>query len=292
VIRASVAQVARPAVSSITMARGVGEITGAAAIGSVVGTALALLIPALVFWALSRRLRRQAALEKASLDPAMAPLARGPAALAGTVEVLDGCAAPFEVVLEEQRDGTDWREVSRTVTARPFVLRLTSGVAVRVEPGADPLLLDALGPVEWSREARRQRIARLTANEPVFVRGVLRVSGDPRGGDPYRGAEAHVLSAPPRRRLVLSTEALSGALERRADDLFARCAILLVLLALDFVLYLDVYLAALWGLMGDAPPPSLQFDLYFWVMLVSGSAIVGAVVSAWSERPWYVRRGS
>lgn len=273
------------------MARGVGEVTGAAAIGSVGATALALLIPALVFWALSRRLRRQAALEKASLDPAMAPLASGPAALAGTVEVIDGGTAPVEVVLDEQRDGTDWREVSRTVTARPFVLRLASGVAVRVEPGAAPLLLDALEPAEWSREARRQRFARLTAGEAVFVRGLLRVSGDPRGGDPYRGAEAHVLSAPPRRRLVLSTEALSGALERRADEHLARCGILMVLLGIGLVLYLDVYLAALWGLMGDAPPPSLQFDVYFWVMLVSGSAIIGAVASAWSERPWYVRRG-
>lgn len=63
------------------MARGVGDITGAAAIGSVGGTALALLIPALVFWAMSRRLRRQAALEKASLDPTTAPRASGPAAL-------------------------------------------------------------------------------------------------------------------------------------------------------------------------------------------------------------------
>ncbi|MCY1072492.1 hypothetical protein OV090_47540 [Nannocystis sp. RBIL2] len=272
------------------MARGVGEITGAAAIGSVGGTALALLIPALVFWALSRRLRRQAALEKASLNPAMAPLASGPAALAGTVEVSDGGAAPVEVVIEEQRDGTDWREVSRTITARPFVLRLASGIAVHVEPGAAPLLLDALDPVEWSREARRQRVAQLSVNEPVFVRGVLRVSGDPRGGDPYRGAEAFVLSAPPHRRLVLSTEALSGALERRADEHFGRCAILLVLLALGLVLYLDVCYAAVAWLVAAAPPPSLQFDVYFWVMLVSGLAIVGAVASSWSERPWYVRR--
>lgn len=221
----------------------------------------------------------------------MAPPASGPAALAGTVEVSDGGAAPVEVVIAEERDGTDWREVSRTVTARPFVLRLASGVAVRVEPDADPLLLDALEPAQWSREARRQRFARLSADEPVFVRGLLRVSGDPRGGDPYRGAEAFVLSAPPRRRLVLSTEALSGALERRADDLFARCAILLVLLGIGVLLYLDVYLAAVAWLVADAPPPSLQFDVYFWVMLVSGSAIVGAVASAWSERPWYVRRG-
>ncbi|WP_170135931.1 hypothetical protein [Nannocystis exedens] len=42
----------------------------------------------------------------------------------------------------------------------------------------------------------------------------------------------------------------------------------------------------------DAPAPSLQGDLYFWVMLVSGSALVGAVASAWSERPWYDRRAS
>ncbi|MFY0536435.1 hypothetical protein [Nannocystis pusilla] len=240
------------------MARGVGEITGAAAIGSVGGTALALLIPALVFWALSRRLRRQAALEKASLDPTMAPLANGPVALAGTVEVSDDGAAPVEVVIEERRDGTDWREVSRTVTARPFVLRLASGVAVRIEPGADPLLLDALEPAEWSREQRRQRIARLSVNEPVFVRGVLRGSGDPRGGDPYRGAEAFVLSAPPRRRLELSTEALSGALEQRADEHLSRCVVLLSVLVLGLVLYLDVYFAALWWLVVDTPPPRLQ----------------------------------
>jgi hypothetical protein len=146
-------------------------------------------------------------------------------------------------------------------------------------------------PVEWSREERRLLFARLTANERVFVRGLLRVSGEPRGGDPYRGAEAFVLSAPPRRRLELSTEALSGALEQRADDLFARCVVLLSVLAVGLVLYLDVYFAALWWLVVGPPPPTLQFDVYFWVMLVSGSTIVGAVVSAWSERPWYVRRG-
>jgi hypothetical protein len=272
------------------MARGVGEITGAAAIGCVGGTALALLVTAIVFWTMARRLRRQARLEKASLDPAMPPPASGPAALAGTVEVFDGGGAPVEVVLEERRDGADWREVRRTVTARPFVLRLAGGAAVRVEPGAAPLLLDELGPAEPLADERRQKVARLSADERVFVRGILRVTGEPGGGAPYRGGgEAFVLEAPPRRRLVLSTEALSGALERRADDHLARCLILLATLGIGLVLYLHVYFAALWWLVVDAPAPSLHLDLYFWVMLVSGSAIVGAVASAWSERPWYDR---
>ncbi|MDC0718092.1 hypothetical protein [Nannocystis bainbridge] len=272
------------------MARGVGEIAGTPALACVAATALALLVTAAVFYLLARRLRDQARLEQTSLTTPP-PLTNGPVALAGTVETSDGAAA-IEVTLEEEREDGDWREVSRTTAARPFVLRLEGGAAVRVVPGDAPLLLDALGPAETLAPAHQRRRASLDNGERVFVRGLLRRSGEPGGASPYRaGDPPFELAAPRRGPMVLSTEALSGALERRAGDHLGRSHLLLASLAVVVLLSLHVLFAALWWIVVDAPPPTLQFDLYFWVMLIAGTAIAGAVISAATERPWYARRG-
>lgn len=280
----------RAALSSIAVARGVGEIAGTPALACVAATTLALLVTAAVFYALARRLRGQARLERTSLTTPP-PLTNGPVALAGTVETSDGAAA-IEVILEEEREGGDWREVSRTTAARPFVLRLEGGAAVRVVPGDAPLLLDALAPAEALAPAHQRRRASLDAGERVFVRGLLRRTGEPGGASPYRAGDPPLeLTAPRRGPMVLSTEALSGALERRAADHRDRGHLFLAIFAVVLLLSLHVWWAALWWIAADGPPPAIIFDLYFWVMLIAGTAIAGAVISAATERPWYTRRG-
>jgi hypothetical protein len=268
------------------MRRGVGEITGAAALGCVGATELALAVTAAVFWLMARRLRRQAALERASLQAGPLRLEAGAVALAGIVEAA-GEEPPVSVVIEERRDASDWHEVRRVVEARPFVLRLACGTAVEVVPGPAPLLRDALDAVASIDGDRRRRAARLSRGEQVFVRGVLRVPGS--GGSPYRADVRAVLEAPRRRPMVLSTEALSGELERRAGAHMFRAVMLLLPLGASALLYLGFHVRALLHLVAGGEAPAILFDVYVWIMVIAGSAIAGALISAWKERPWHAR---
>lgn len=272
------------------MARGVGEVTGDAAIGVVGGTGLALLVTAALFWWLARRLRRQVAVERASLGEQSLQLVDGMAALAGTVEVDDDGGPPVTVTVEERRKSTDWRVAAQVVAARPFVLRLANGTGVRVDPGADPVLRDALEAEEMIDRDHRRRVARLSPGEQVFVRGQLRVRGLGTSAA-LVGSERVVLGRPRRRPMLLSTEALGGALERRAGEHQFRMVMLLVTWGVGALLYIDTYVAGVRYLLAGGEPPGILFDIYFWVMLISGSVILGAVGSAWTERPWW-RGGS
>lgn len=263
------------------MARGAGEVAGVTALGFVWGTALALLLFAAVFWLLAWRLRRQAAGEQASLRPAPLQLVDGVTALAGTVEA---DAAPVTVTVEVGRAG----ETSRTIEARPFVLRLACGTAVRVEPGPAPVLRDDLGASEPLADGVHRRTATLAPGEQVFVRGALRVRGI--GVTPeLAGSERAVLSAG-RRRMVLSTEALSGALAGRASGHEFRVLMLVLTLVAQFVLYIGVYVQGLRFVLADGEAPTISLDIYFWVLLIAGSMILGAIGSAWAERPWHALR--
>lgn len=67
-----------------------------------------------------------------------------------------------------------------------------------------------------------------------------------------------------------------------SDDSF-RCAMLAIAWVLHQLVYLGTYLELVrWRRGGRSP--TLQFDLYVWVLLVAVSAIVGAVASAIGER--------
>jgi len=79
-----------------------------------------------------------------------------------------------------------WTEVSRSVEAAPFMLRLASGERVRVEPGDNVFLVGQLTTGERPSEAERFRVADLAPGTHVYVEGVLL---PPIAGGAYRDAE-------------------------------------------------------------------------------------------------------
>jgi hypothetical protein len=272
------------------MTRGVGEVSGVAALAWVGGTGLALLVTAAVFYLCRRALRRRETCEQAALEADLSAARPGIVALAGTIEALDGEDPPVAVTVEEAKEAIDWKETGRRVEARPFVLRLASGARVEVQPGEAPLLRDALDVVEQlGRENgadRRRRTARLAAGERVFVRGLLRAQDPADGGGPYRAtAERAVIGPPPRGRMVLSTEALTGELGDRATGLEFQLGALVATFVVSQLLYVGFYIDCARHWLGRAGPPTILFDLFFWVLLGAVSVIIGSVAKAWNERP-------
>lgn len=83
-----------------------------------------------------------------------------------------------------------------------------------------------------------------------------------------------------RRRARLETYRATPSVE--SDDAF-RCAMLAIAWALHQLLYVGTYVELVRWRRGGRPP-TLQFDLYVWVLLVTASMIVGAVASAIGER--------
>jgi hypothetical protein len=274
------------------MADGCTEVSGATALALVAGTGLALLAPTSWFALVRRRLRRQAARERAAFGADPFALRPGVVAIAGTVETIEGDAPPVSVVLEEADHAEKgWIETGRRIEARPFVLRLANGVRVQVEPGEAPELRDALGAVEPLGERRRRRVARLTVGERVFVRGQLDAPVPAEPGDAaYRGtAERAVISTPRRGPLVLSTEALGGEAGGHAVALEFQLHALVFTLVVTQLPYAYFYIECARYWLGGGEPPTIVLELFFWVGLVAFSVILGAVLSAWNERPWHRR---
>src|SRR5262245_46714252 len=114
---------------------------------------LALTVGSLVAILIARaRSRRRARAADSAFD-ASAPLGTGPSFVAGVVEHSRGADVAVKVVVElrgrewktaKGRTVHCWEEVRRRTSALPFYLRHASGERVRVEPGNEPVLVDAL----------------------------------------------------------------------------------------------------------------------------------------------------
>ena len=242
------------------------NIRGTAAVISVASLGAPLLITSVLFALRARSLRRQAVNERASLETNPFTLRPGPVSLAGSVEPLDGeDDAPVKVSVAGGE---------RRIDARPFLLHLANGVRVRVEPGERPLLRDEL----------EAGVARLTAGERVFVRGVLKA---PIEEGPY--AERSVIGAPRWGRVLLSTAAFSGELERRSRALGFQIFMLFASLGLTQLLYVKLWIDALSYWVGGGERPYIFGQAFFWVSIVVFSVLLGSVWSAWEERPWHAR---
>lgn len=251
-----------------------GTLAGTATLICIFATTSSQLAVAAVFAALAARLRREIAVAHACLEPGAPNLIAGPATLAGTVEA---DAPPLTVTIT-----ADSRP---TIEARPFLLRLASGTAIRVDPGPAPILRDTLDDA-----ARDQpRTATLSPGERVHIRGTLRIRGVGSSAQ-LAGSERYILEPPPRRPMLLSTEALSGELERRASEHEFRTTMLLISVVLCNLPYLDTWYESALYLLALGPPPKLDLDFYFWILVISGSTILGAIASAIDQRPWHRRR--
>jgi hypothetical protein len=93
------------------------------------------------------------------------------------------------------------------------------------------------------------------------------------GGSPYRdGAE------------VVAPDPQVEALESRAAALGFQLFAVLFTVVVTQPFYLFFWIDVVRRLLGGNVELGIDFDLFFWVALVSGSVILGAVASAWEER--------
>ena len=163
-------------------------------------------------------LRRARAEERALLDTPVTTLRPGPRRIVrGKVERTGSAEAPVEVdIVEIVHDHTSkqnrwhtWEETERTVRAEPFRLLREDGGIVKVEPGQDVLVVDALTtayPPE--RPLHRVRSAIIAHGAEVFVYGDLhRVTAGADG--PYRESGSGFAIRPPRNgAMLIATESL------------------------------------------------------------------------------------
>ncbi|WP_438011758.1 hypothetical protein WME89_25815 [Sorangium sp. So ce321] len=174
---------------------------------------------------LSLRLRRAAAQAEASFRANVA-LAPGEGVVLGTVEREQGADVAVRVEVEQKgseiaRPGNwshEWTETGRTVRAHPFYLRHACGARIRVEPGEDVMLVDALDGMIRVDLTRRVRVAELMPGEKAFAFGELRRAPDPEAPTlGYRErAQGYVLVPPRRRRMLLSSEPFGEQFARKA----------------------------------------------------------------------------
>ncbi len=158
---------------------------------------------------------RRAVMEQAS-NPT-APLVDGPAVVYGTVEADPAWQGPF-VRLDIHQSGTEWcnkgawhhqwKETSRTLNRRPFVVVRDDGVRVQIEPDERVILHDEPDVVRHDL-ASRTRVAAIEVGQRVHVSGTLVGASLAQGsaGGAYRsGFGAPSLRAPSIGRMVISNE--------------------------------------------------------------------------------------
>lgn len=162
---------------------------------------------------------------KRALDP-NAPLRPGVLHVRGKVAV-DGEGPAVCVRIHQVGEGVQdsprgwshaWSELSRDATAGPFYLEHASGEVIRVEPGKEVFLIDALSRVEQTSDTRRIRIAELTAGEMATIHGSLSEGMHDRMRSPegYRSApRGWILRPVGTERMLISTEPLEDRHRKR-----------------------------------------------------------------------------
>lgn len=162
------------------------------------------------------RQRAQLARESVRSDK---PMIAGPAVIAGTVSIDDG--APYAVRVEISQHGkewqnkgawyTTWKETSRRVESRPFHLVTARGASLRVEPGQDVFLVDALDREQHPTHEERILAAELSQGERVTLSGLMVWAHDPSVAPvSYRAqaGKALVLRPPRAEPMLISSEPL------------------------------------------------------------------------------------
>lgn len=208
---------------------------------------------------LVRRAQRAFA-QAAEADASMTPsaLREGPAIIRGVVEYGDGADAAVRVELEQV--GTEqessgswfhaWREVDRRLHVQPFVVRMSTGEGVVVDPDSRVILADALDGITSLDAKRRVRVAQLTPGEEVLVRGVLTTRNQPgaAAGSGYRDiARVWAMEPAPGERMLISTEALGSRFREAGRGLRRRVLVVIAVAALAQLSWLDFHARAFLG---------------------------------------------
>jgi hypothetical protein len=201
------------------------------------------------------RLRWRASRADASCRPD-ASITPGDVTLCGVVDRDDDESPAIRVELEQQgaelKEKTGWTvtwseiatnrvtgEALRRVRSRPFYLRLDSGQRLRVEPGSELRLADALDGTTQLAPDRRLRFAELTEGERVFIHGRIAPGVDPEAADRgYRGGGPNLVLGPPARGpMLFSSEGLGDSWRRKARARRLGCVMpLLLVVALQLAI--------------------------------------------------------
>lgn len=182
-----------------------------------IAVCVAVLLGAVWAWARARQLGEEVWKRRG--------LRSGPALLPGVAHPLDerhGAEhALIELTIEQEGKQVEtksgphvhWRETSRRLVDRPFLLRTDGGDEVHVEPQGRVVLIDRLMPPVRVRPGVRHRIARIDPGERVWIRGVLSIPAREAQG-PYRdgGAARPTLRPDGTRPLSVSSEPVDNEL--------------------------------------------------------------------------------
>lgn len=195
--------------------------------------------------------------------------------VSGVVELAEddrGAGPPVRLDVRQHRAGVSRRGGQRIASwigglgrpvVRPFVLRLPSGAALRVEPGSDVRFADALDDGADVSKTERVRSAVLEPGEVAHVLG--RVEQRPVPGGGYRGgASALVLSAPRAGPMLISSEEQLRVTFRgkRSAALGALAPVLLALAFVVGVIGLDFALLVARGNVVEAPVERVEIERY------------------------------
>lgn len=192
-----------------------------------------------------------------------------------------GVAPPIADVLIQQQPHEIGRyrglkEVSRTLSARPFALRLDDGRQAWVEPGSNIRIACDLEPGGTLGIVSRHGV--LKEGDRLLIKGEIAPEG---GGEPgpYRGSPPRVLLRAPAGRPLWLVAASTLARHARHQRLLGLVFVALGLFSL-FVLVRDV-MPMSWATAADR-------QVWSW-MVVAGE--IGLYVLCWWRiRPWYARR--
>lgn len=97
-------------------------------------------------------------------------------------------------------------------------------------------------------------------------------------------AERGVIGAPRWGRVLLSTAAFSGELERRSRALGFQIFMLVATLGLTQLLYVKLWIDAVSYWVSGGEPPYIFNMTFSWLSIVVFAVLLGSVWSAWEER--------
>jgi hypothetical protein len=191
----------------------------------VVGSLFALVAGVAAGFARARRRDAFAAAAEAGVGDEQPPLVEGrDVVLSGIVRLFEDHDVAVKVSITQ--DGTEtkdkgiwshrWTEVDREIVVAPFLLELTGGELVLVNPPNEVEVADALDQKVRINRNRRVLSAELVPGEHILARGRLERSDQAAPGDAYRDVQWGWALCASRGRMLLSSEPLGAGLRQRA----------------------------------------------------------------------------
>ena len=208
-----------------------------------------------VHWVRARSARKRALASRRAVDEESATLDVGDTVVHGRVEYAAGSDGAMRVVVEQtgseaESSGswtTTWTETRRSVEVVPFYVVHRSGERVRVEPGRGAKLVGPLPVIAERVDAsRRTRIAKIAADEAVWVTGVLTRDRDPEGAGGYRGASGWVMRAA-RHEMLISSEPPESRLLEDAERSRTWMVVFEILFVVMWLAHLHYHALVLFG---------------------------------------------